>query len=79
MPWWGWVLIVLGAAGIAIGTFLVGRGRGTTTEEDDTGVPADCGGPLRRRLRRRPAAPLRMRLLGTATRAKAETMSSVVR
>jgi hypothetical protein len=27
-PWWGWVLIGLGAAGLAIGLFLAGRGHG---------------------------------------------------
>ena len=36
MPWWGWLLIALGVAGIAVGMFVAGRRRGT----DASGGPA---------------------------------------
>lgn len=48
VPWWGWLLIALGVVGLALGIFLLGRGRrggGSGTEPpaglSSDGAPAD--------------------------------------
>jgi hypothetical protein len=43
VPWWGWLLIVLGGAGIALATFLAGRHRGRRTSADQPEARADRG------------------------------------
>jgi cytoskeletal protein RodZ len=44
VPTWGWVLIALGVVGIAIGTFLVGRGRRGDAGGPGTGPPSGSVG-----------------------------------
>jgi len=45
VPWWGWLLIALGVAGIGIGMFLVGRRRrgGATSGTDERAAEAVPG------------------------------------
>jgi hypothetical protein len=49
LPWWGWVLIALGAIALALATFLLGRHRGSgptdTGPDGRADAPRGAGGP----------------------------------
>lgn len=46
VPWWGWLLIALGAVGLAIGIFLIGRGhRGGGSGAEPPGGLTPDGAP----------------------------------
>jgi len=44
VPWWGWVLIALGAGALAIGTFMLGRRR-RNADQSGQGKQAGGAGP----------------------------------